>query len=138
MLPTKSFAFLGAFLVLLASCNFNEGANKEPIFKNNPPESARYKNKLGDLIKADDDALSYFVKGYKVQYGHDFLLVTVSGPDILATAYIQINDPKGIEQLVVNRADGYVGAELEGLKLEVTKGPKGTILLYKSVEAILD
>ncbi len=138
MSPTKSNTFLGVLLVLLSSCHLNKGVNEEPIFKNNPPESTVYKNKLGELIKADDDALSYFVKGYKVQYGHDLLIVTVSGPDILATAFIQINDPKGIEQLVVNRADGYVGAELEGLKLEATKGPKGTVLLYKSVEAILD
>ncbi len=138
MSPTKSFTFLGAFLVLLSSCHFNEGVNKEPIFKNNPPESAVYKNKLGNLINADDDELSYVIKGYKVQYGHDFLIVTISGPNILATAYIQINDPKGIEQIVVNRAAGYVGAELEGLKLEVTKAPSGTVLLYKSVENIID
>jgi hypothetical protein len=124
--------------LLLSACRRKEGINKEPIFKNNPPESRVYQSKLADLIKADDDALSYYIKGYAIEHGHDFLLVTVSGPDLLATAYIQINDPKGIEDIVVKHANGYVGAELEGLKLQVTKIPTGAVLLYQSVENILD
>jgi hypothetical protein len=124
--------------LLLSACRRKEGINKEPIFKNNPPESRVYQSKLADLIIADDDALSYYIKGYAIEHGHDFLLVTVSGPDLLATAYIQINDPKGIEDIVVKHANGYVGAELEGLKLQVTKIPTGAVLLYQSVENILD
>lgn len=127
-----------ALCFLLAACQKNKGSNKEPIFKNNPPESAVYKSKLADLIKADDDALSYYIKGYKVQNGHDFLTVSISGRDILATAYLQINNPKGIEDIVVKRGNGYVGAELEGLKIEVINSPNGAVFLYKGVEKIVD
>ncbi|MFM2213811.1 MAG: hypothetical protein RL427_1074 [Bacteroidota bacterium] len=138
MLRTKSLMRLLLMCLLLSACRRKEGINKEPIFKNNPPESRVYQSKLADLIIADDDALSYYIKGYAIEHGHDFLLVTVSGPDLLATAYIQINDPKGIEDIVVKHANGYVGAELEGLKLQVTKIPTGAVLLYQSVENILD
>lgn len=138
MLPTKHLNFIGVLCLLLSSCHSNEGINKEPVFKNNPPESGVYQNKLADLIKADDDALSYYIKDYVIQNGHDYLVVTVSGPNILATAFIQINDPKGIEDIVVQRGKGYNGAELEGLKIEVTKVPKGAVFLYKSLENIVD
>jgi len=138
MLPTKLFSYLLVICFFLAACHRKEGINKEPIFTNNAPESVVYKRKLADLILADDDALSYFIKDYRVQDGHDFLLVTVSGPDVLATAYIQINDPKGIEDIVVKRANGYAGAELEGLKLQIIKEPNGAVLLYQSVENIAD
>jgi hypothetical protein len=139
MLRTKHYYQVLVLCFFVVACKHNEGVNNEPIFKNNPPESTIYKNKLADLIKADDDdALSFFVKGYKVQNGHDFLIVTVSGPDILATASIQINDPKGIEDIVVKQAAGYVGAELEGLKIQVSYVPTGAVLLYQSVANIAD
>jgi len=138
MLPTNSLKYIILFCYLMMACHHNEGINKEPIFTNNAPESAVYKRKLANLIKADDDALSYYVKGYRVQYGHDFLIVTVSGPDILATAYLQINDPIGIEDIVVKRADGYIGAELKGLKIQVTYVPNGAVLLYQGVEKVVD
>lgn len=138
MLPTKHYCLIVVLCLLLSACHSNEGINKEPIFKNNPPESGVYQNKLADLIKADDDALSYYIKDYVIQNGHDYLVVKVSGPNVLATALIQINDPKGIEDIVVQRGEGYIGAELEGLKIDVIKAPKGAVFLYKSVDNIVD
>lgn len=138
MLLTKRITLGLVFCFLFTACQKNNGVNKEPIFNHNPPESAVYISKLAELIKADDDQLSYYIKGYAVQNGHDFLRVNVSGPDILASAYLQINDPKGIEDIVVKHAEGYVGAELEGLKIEIVTNPKGIVFLYKSVEKIVD
>jgi len=60
MLPTNALKYTILFCFLMMACRRNEGSTKEPIFNNNTPESAVYKIKLANLIKADDDAFAVY------------------------------------------------------------------------------
>jgi expansin (peptidoglycan-binding protein) len=65
--------------------------------------------------------------------------VDAEGDSLCATAHIKVTtwDDKlaGIKQ---SKGKGYSGAQLTNLQIEISKDTTGTVLIYKSVDAVTD
>jgi hypothetical protein len=64
--------------------------NKEPVFTNFKPESKEYRNKLAEIIRSNQDDLTYVFERYIQKNGSDYLEIKVYGDDIAATAMVLV------------------------------------------------
>jgi len=131
------FSFL-LFLTLI-SCSYIPVVNKEPVFTNFKPESKEYRNKLAEIIRSNQDDLTYVFERYIQKNGSDYLEIKVYGDDIAATAMVLV-EQKGnsVDEIVEKKGVSYRGAELFGLELDVIDTPNGATFVYKDLDFIID
>ncbi len=139
MKTIKYFLIFG-FTVLIASCKSHECYNNNIIFAKYGPQSKKYKDELATeikLLKAEE--LSYYLLGYKKSNDKEYIQISVQAPNLCAKSNLIVEQWDDVlEGIKQNKGQGYIGAELVGLKFEFIETPDGVQLKYKSVESIVD
>lgn len=137
MLRIKAKLLILAVCCFLAACDARIAENKEPVFNSFKPESKEYRTKLAEKIVNSQKELTYVFEKY---IDDNTIEIIVSGHAFAANCTVIVNDWKGLEEIKDVQGDGYRGAELDGLQLEVEGlgDPKGEIFLYKDINYIID
>ena len=120
----------------LLSCNNASNTNK--IFVGFDANSIQYKQELAKQIAANGDNLTYTFNKYLVINKQPYLDITVSGNNINAKGLVLVNNWNKLEGIKRTKGEGYTGAELDDLKLDIVKSNSGPVLIYKDLDWIVD
>lgn len=129
------FPYLVLLLLLATACGKPDCNNTNPVFDQYGTDEEAYQQELIRQLKgANQDKMTFWIAGYAARNGHPHLLVDMVGEGICAQGWVRINDASGLEKVVRNQSRGYRGAELVGLRLEVSDNE----LVYRSVQRVAD
>ena len=128
------------FLVFFVSCDRPICKNTNPIFDKFSPDRKEYKDELvKELKKIDKTKLSYWMENYQEIGKSQFIYANIQGDGLCAKIMLKIESSKeGIEGILKNKGDGYIGAELENLKFEIKKDSTSTEFVFKEISGIVD
>ena len=132
----KQLSFLTIIMFALLSCN--KAKNTNEIFNAFDANSKLYKQELATQIATNGDDLTYSFNNYLIIDNKPYLDITVSGNNINAKALVLVNNWNKLEGIKRTKGIGYVGAELEDLKLDVANSNSGPVLIYKDLASIID
>ena len=135
----KQYLLLLCLLVLITACDRPGCKSTNPVFNNYEPTSEVYKAELAKELNATDAGLDYHLASYHETGSFPYMIVYVQGGDICAKAMVTIEKhDEDIAAIIKTKGEGYVGAELAGLKLAIVQQPGETQFLYKGMEYVLD
>ena len=128
------------FLTFIVSCDRPICKNANPIFDKFSPDRKEYKDELiKELEKIDKTKLIYWMENYHEIGKSQFIYVNIQGDGLCAKIVLTIESPKkGIEGILKNKGNGYIGAKLENLKFEIKKDSTSTEFVFKEISGILD
>jgi hypothetical protein len=127
-------------LTFIVSCDRPICKNTNTIFDNFTPDRKEYKDELvKELEKIDKTKLTFWMENYQEIGKSQFIYVNIQGDGLCAKIVLTIeSSKKGIEGILKNKGDGYIGAELENLKFEIRKDSMLTEFVFKEIIAIVD
>ena len=134
LFPLKSVVV--AVTLAIFACSKNHGTNTD--FTKFPVNSREYKDEVAGRIRTDSENIKYTLKNYLQQDGQEYLELALDSKGFTATALVQVNDWTKLEGIRRTKGESYIGAELEGLQLDVIPDPNGAVFLYRDVERIVD
>lgn len=135
----KHYISLLCLILLVISCDRADCKSGNPILNNNEPASEVYKAELAKELKTNTAGLDYYLAEYHQTETFPYMIVYVQGGDVCAKAMVTIEkQDDDIAGIVKNKGDGYIGAELAGLKLAIVEQPGSTQFLYNGMDYILD
>ena len=129
------------------SASTQTGSDSEPVkmpsnsvFMNSSSSSKEYKSELANLIRSNPGQLTYYFERYlkDTRDGKEYMVVRCTGKSVDATALVLVERWNKIEGIQASKGEGYTGAELRGLQLDLEEGASGTIFIYKDVEKVID
>lgn len=131
----KNLAFTTLALILI-SCNQNTCNNLNPVFDKYKPDDYNYTNELGNqLLKKGSDNFTYTV----AEYSKDTLRINIKDDSICALAALRIiRYDDTANKIKETKGNGYIGAELKGLKIIVLKNCTETSFVYRGADGITD
>ena len=135
----KSITVL-CFLTFIVSCDKPICKNTNPIFDKFSPYKKEYIDELvKELEKIDKTKLTYWMENYQEIGKSQFIYVNIQSEGLCAKTVLKIeSSKKGIEGILKNNGDGYIGAELENLKFEIKKDSTSTVFVFKEISGIVD
>lgn len=134
----SNFFLLLATLIFSNSCDKPGCKNTNPIFDKFMFTTKEYKSELAKQIESIGTRnLSFWFNKYLKKSGEEFILINIQGEKLCAKSEIKVNDWSKISGMR-KEINGYRGAELKGLKLEIEQDSTGTNLIYKNVDTIID
>jgi hypothetical protein len=129
------------FLLSIAtSCDRPLCENTNPIFDKYSPETKEYKDELvNQLSQIDKSKLTYWMDTYQNKSNSEYMGVYIQGDGLCAKIVLVIKDSrKGIEDIIQHEGVSYVGAELEGLKFDITQDSVKTEFVFREVGNVVD
>lgn len=127
-----------SLIVSLSACQTGFDTQSNLVFDKNAPSSKAYKNELAVKIKANPSGLIYTFNKYFESNGQDFLYITITGEDFKANGLVLVQNWDKLENIRRTKGTGYLGAELEGLRLNIKENSDGAMLVCAGLEKILD
>lgn len=127
-----------SLIVSLSACQTGFDTQSNLVFDKNAPSSKAYKNELAVKIKANPSGLIYTFNKYFESNGQDFLYITITGEDFKANGLVLVQNWDKLENIRRTKGIGYLGAELEGLRLNIKENSDGAMLVCAGLEKILD
>lgn len=139
MQTTLSIPFLLlAIFIFGNSCIRSDCKNSNPVFYKFTPATKEYKNELAkQMLRIGTENLSYRVDKYLKKGDKEFIVIHIQGGELCAKGEIQVYDWGKIGGIRRER-NGYRGAELKGLKIEIEQDSTGTNFIYKNIDRIID
>lgn len=131
----KNLAFITLALTLI-SCNQNTCNNLNPVFEKYKPDDYDYINELGNqVLKKGSDNFTYTI----AEYSKDTLRVNIKDDSICAIATLRIiRYDDTANKIKETEGNGYIGAELKGLKIIVLRNCTETSFVYRSADGVTD
>lgn len=135
----KSVTFFCLFIIIVG-CNRPKCNNTNPIFNKFLPDTKEYKDELvTELEKVDKTKLTYWMDNYQEIGNSQFIFINIQGDGLCAKIVLTIDSSKkGIELLIKNKGDGYIGAELKNLKFNIKKESMSTEFIFEEISGIID
>ncbi|HEX8462598.1 MAG TPA: hypothetical protein VF623_14255 [Segetibacter sp.] len=128
---------ISSIVVSTGCCNVKEETSNS-VFQEFSPTSKEYKNKLAVQLKANAKGLYYTFNKLVSINGKEYLDIEVKGDEFKATGLVLVNNWNKLEGIKRTKGQGYSGAQLRGLILDVQESPSGANLLYNDLEEIID
>jgi hypothetical protein len=127
-------------LIFVVSCDRPICKNTNPIFDKYLPVRKEYKDELiKKLEKIERTKLTYWMDNYQKIGNSQFIYANIQGDGLCAKIVLKIeSSKKGIEGILKNKGNGYIGAELENLKFEIKKDSTSTEFIFKEISGIVD
>ncbi len=128
------------FLLIIVSCNRPNCRNTNPIFDKFSPDRKEYKDELvNELEKVDKSKLTYWMDRYQEIGNSQFMYVNIQGDGLCAIIVLSIeSSKKGIEGILKNKGNGYIGAKLDNLKFKIKKDSTSIEFIFKEISGIVD
>ena len=128
------------FLIFIVSCDRPICKNTNPIFDKFSADRKEYKDELAKVLeKIDKTKLKYLMENYQEIGKSQFIYVNIQGDGLCAKMFLTIeSSKKGIEGILKNKGDGYIGAELENLKFKIKTESTSTEFIFEEVSRIID
>ncbi|MFT4543726.1 MAG: hypothetical protein ACI9UR_000103 [Bacteroidia bacterium] len=137
MQQSLSILFLAA--VLFASCDRPDCTNANQVFSTNKPNSNQYVLELAKQLKSvDQSKRTYWIKAYEKIEAKEYLNIYIQGDGLCAQTRLLVEDWSNLEFLHKAEGKGYIGAEIQNLRLELRIEEETSCLVYVSHDAILD
>lgn len=135
----KTIYLLLCLVFIVTGCDRPKCETNNPVFKAHAPGEEIYKTELAKLLKANTADLRYYLAGFGRNRTFSHMRVSIQGGDICAMAKVTIekHDDK-IADMVKKDGNGYIGAELKGLKIAIVEQPGETQFMYNGLDAIVD
>lgn len=127
-------------IIIMISCNRPICNNTNPVFNTFAPDTKQYKDELlKQLERADKTQLTYWLESYQQIGNSPLIYVSVQGGSLCAKLVLTIaTSRKGIEGILKNKGEGYIGAELENLKFKIKKDHTSTEFIFQEISGIID
>lgn len=128
------------FSIIIISCDRPTCKNTNPVFDKFLPDRQEYKDELGkELGKIDKTKLKYWMDSYREFDNSQFIYANIQGNGLCAKIVLKIEtSTDGIEGILKNKGEGYIGAELENLKFDIKKDNGKTEFVFKEISGIVD
>lgn len=121
-------------IVTLTACNNVKNDTSNSVFENYSPATKEYKNELATILKSNPEGLLYTLNKFIENDGKEYLDIKIKGDDFEAKGLVLVNNYNKIEGIKKTKGQGYSGAELRGLKLDIQENSSGANLIYNDLE----
>ncbi len=112
--------FLALITVWFVSCDRPNCKNENSIFKNNEPDSKKYKDELvSQLNRIDQSKLTYWLLKYDERNEKESLYFYIQGDGLCAILHLSMNHWSKLESVKEKKGAGRRGAEFTNLKFEI-------------------
>ncbi len=123
----------------IASCDGVECTNHNPIFEQHAPTSKEYKSELvKQLQQRNFSRIDYSIKGYEEIDSIAYMKIDISGKNLCAIGYLDIQNTEELEQFKKVKGVSYSGAGLEGLVYHIDSSDGNYNFIFDDVVWIVD
>lgn len=133
------FATLIGLTLGMASCDTIECTNHNPVFEQHAPKSNEY---IAELIKQlqqrNFSHIVYSINGYEEIDSIPYMKVDISGKDLCAIGYLDIQNTDDLAQFKKVKGMSYRGAGLEGLVYHIDSSNGNYNFVFDDVVWIAD
>jgi hypothetical protein len=125
--------------LVFISCDRPQCITDNSVFKGADITSKEYVLELANqLQKVDNNQLTFWIKGYEKVGGFEYLNIYLQGDGLCAQTRLLVEDWSTLEYIRKGRGEGYSGAQIENLVMEL-KGSAITLMFtYVEHSAIVD
>lgn len=135
----RGYICLSLILLLIASCDRPDCRSANPVFDRFAPDAPEYRAELARQIRRiGPGKLRYWYDGYTSRGGDEFIVTHIQGGGLCAKGELLVTEWSGIEGLRGSDPNGYRGAGLQGLKMDISESPEGVTFIFKSLDHISD
>lgn len=127
-----------SLIISFTACNSSNDTTSNVVFDKFSPTTKEYKNELATKLKSEPKGLLYTFNKYFASNGQELLDITIKGKDFEATGLVLVKNWNKLEGIKRTKGQGYSGAELRGLQIDIQDNPSGAVLVYQDVEKIVD
>jgi len=136
--PKMRLSSLMLFLgLLLQACDRPDCINTTSSLEGLSPGTFEYQQILAHEISKHDD-LRYWLKDYYSEGRKEYIVVYIQNTSLCAQGTIRVKNWNKIEGIRRTAGEGYFGAELRGLKINIKKEGPGLELVYAGLDKIID
>ena len=134
----KYFPLLITFVLI--SCAQEQCQNSNPIFNQQSPESAAYRDALADVLKSESSAkFEYIFDDMVVKEDGKHILVSVNGNKLCAKMTLKVLAANtSLDEITPENAMSYRGAELKGLKFMRSEDLTKTEFIFTGIGEIIE
>ncbi len=126
-------------ILSVSSCRTNNCENKNPVFNKFVAGSKEYQDELAKQVQAVGlSNFTYSFEKYFQKDGKDFIVVSMKGPGLCAKGEMVVQNWGKMQGINAANGAGYRGAQLAGLRYEITHDSLSTRFIYKGVERVID
>ena len=130
--------FLSIVLLVITACDRPICTNTNPIISSAAIESDAYITELHKLITNSSVPINYWFSEFEYENGKDYLILHIQSEDICAKGKFLVTDWSGMEGIKRTNSTGYRGAKLSGFKYKIDSSQDFKVLIFSSVERIID
>ena len=130
--------FLSIVLLVITACDRPICTNTNPIISSAAIESDAYITELHKLITNSLAPTNYWFSEYVFENGKDYIILHIQSENICAKGKFLVTNWSGMEGIERTNGTGYRGAKLRGFKYKIDSSQDFKVLVFCSVERIID